>query len=144
MNPVLDAATKRALMGAIILGLLTFFAIMVQTDDWKMIVSVVGTATLTNFAVRAGIEGIYDTQRAINGDVSKGDVPGVVAVVTGDDLSDHVVERHSEFFSAADDVVAVHGPGECLIFHFLFYRAHIDILNTFCGANECYCYDEAA
>jgi hypothetical protein len=75
MNPVLDAATKRALMGAIILGLLTFFAIMVQTDDWKMIVSVVGTATLTNFAVRAGIEGIYDTQRAINGDVSKGDVP---------------------------------------------------------------------
>jgi hypothetical protein len=72
---VIDAATKRAIMGAIIVGLLTFFAILVQTDDWKVIVSVVGTAALTNFAVRAGIEGVYDSQRAINGDVNRGDVP---------------------------------------------------------------------
>jgi len=75
MNPVLDAATRRALFGASIVGLLTFFAVLVQTDDWKMIVSIVGTATLTNFAVRAGIEGIYDTQRAISGTVAPGDVP---------------------------------------------------------------------
>jgi hypothetical protein len=75
MNPVLDAATRRAIMGALIVGLLTFFSILIQTDDWKMIVSIVGTAALTNFAVRAGIEGVYDTHRAIDGDVNKGDVP---------------------------------------------------------------------
>jgi hypothetical protein len=62
-------------MGAAIVGALTFFAILVQTDDWKVIVSVVGTATLTNFAVRAGIEGYVDNQRAINGVVNAGDVP---------------------------------------------------------------------
>lgn len=75
MNPVLDAATMRALGGAFLVGLLTFFAILVQTDDWKMIVSVVGTATVTNFGVRAGIEGIYDSRRAVDGNVNAGDVP---------------------------------------------------------------------
>ena len=79
---VLDAATKRAIVGAIIVGLLTFFAVLVQTDDWKMIVSIVGTATLTNFAVRAGIEGYVDSQRAINGVVNPGDVPEASSKLT--------------------------------------------------------------
>ena len=37
-----------------------------------------------------------------------------------DDLRDDVVERHFQMFCTADDVVAVHGAGECLVFIFFF------------------------
>ena len=75
MNPVLDAATMRALLSSVIVGLLTFFGLLVQTDDWKVIISVVGTAALTNFAMRAGVEGVYDSNRAKMGNANAGDVP---------------------------------------------------------------------
>src|SRR5437762_1666122 len=61
----------------------------------------------------------------------------------GDDLRDDVVEWHSEFFRATHDVVAVYGAGECFIFHFLFHRAHIDVVNAFCRAHQRDRHDEA-
>ena len=49
-----------------------------------------------------------------------------------------------ELLGPMGDVLAVYGPGERFVFHFLFNGAHIDILNAFCGANECDGYDKAA
>src|SRR5204863_330944 len=54
-----------------------------------------------------------------------------------------VVQWHSEFFRAADDVPAVYSAGECFIFHFLFHRAHIDVVNAFCRAHQRDRHDEA-
>ena len=62
----------------------------------------------------------------------------------GDDIGDDTVKGHAELFRAADDVLAVDGASECFVFHFLFYRSHIDIMNTFCRSNERDSNDEAA
>lgn len=72
---VLDAATKRALLGAVIVGAITFFAIIAQTHDWWLIASAVGGAVCAQLVTRLGIEGVYDSTRAANGQVSAGDVP---------------------------------------------------------------------
>lgn len=74
-NPVFDAAAKRALLAAVIVGFSTFFTLLPQTEDWKILVSGVGAATLGVLASRLGVEGYYDNQRAINGNVKPGDVP---------------------------------------------------------------------
>ena len=67
-----------------------------------------------------------------------------VCLQRGNGVCDQVIERHSQLFSAPDDVLAVYGPGERFVFHFLFHGAHIDILNVFCGTNQCDGYDKAA
>src|SRR5207245_11789707 len=62
----------------------------------------------------------------------------------GDDIGDDTVKGHAELFRAADDVLAANSASECFVFHFLFYRSHIDIMNTFCRSNERDSNDEAA
>jgi len=59
-------------------------------------------------------------------------------------LRDNIVERHFQMFCSADDVVTVHGTGECLIFHFLFHCADVDVVNAFCRTHERYRHNEAA
>ena len=74
-NPVIDAAFKRALLAALLVGLSTFFVMLPQTDDWKLLVSGVGGAIVGVIISRLGVEGTYDANRAANGNISKGDVP---------------------------------------------------------------------
>ena len=75
MNPVLDAATKRAIMGATIVGAITLFAVIAQTHDWWLIASAVGGAVCAQLVTRLGIEGAYDSYRSAQGQVNPGDVP---------------------------------------------------------------------
>ena len=49
-----------------------------------------------------------------------------------------------ELLGPMGDVLAVYGPGEGFVFHFLFYSAYIDIPDALCGTNECDGYDKAA
>lgn len=72
---VLDAATKRAIMGAVIIGAITFFATIATTHDWWIIASAAGGAVCAQLVTRFGIEGVYDSIRAQNGTVNPGDVP---------------------------------------------------------------------
>jgi opacity protein-like surface antigen len=62
-------------MGAIIVGAITFFAIISQTHDWWLIASAVGGAVCAQLVSRLGIEGAYDYTRAQDGNANKGDVP---------------------------------------------------------------------
>jgi hypothetical protein len=87
MNPVFDAAMRRAFLAAIIVGLSTFFVMLPQTDDWKLLVSSVGAATIGVLAARLGVEGVYDNNRAINGNANAGDVPMASAKL---DVTPHV------------------------------------------------------
>ena len=75
MNPVLDAASKRALLGSIVIGAVTFFAVIAQTHDWWLIASAAGGAVCANIVSRFGFEGLYDSSRAASGNVNAGDVP---------------------------------------------------------------------
>lgn len=75
MNPVFDAAAKRALMGAFISAAVVFFSTLPATDDYKVLASAVGGAFFSYLALRLGVEGAYDMQRAKNGQVNPGDVP---------------------------------------------------------------------
>jgi len=75
MNPVLDAATKRALLGAVIIGAITFFATIATTHDWWIIASATGGAICAQLAFRLGVEGVYDANRAATGKINPGDVP---------------------------------------------------------------------
>jgi hypothetical protein len=81
MNPVFDAAMKRAFLAAIIVGFSTFFVVLPQTDDWKLLVSSVGAATVGVLASRLGVEGVYDNKRAVEGNMNAGDVPMASAKV---------------------------------------------------------------
>ena len=75
MNPVIDAAFKRALLGAFISAAVVFFATLPATDDYKILASAVGGSFFSYLALRLGVEGVYDSQRAKNGIVNPGDVP---------------------------------------------------------------------
>jgi len=72
---VLDAATKRTILICVIVTVATFFTTIAQTHDWWLIASIVGTTFCSTIVARFGIEGVYDSIRATNGTVSKGDVP---------------------------------------------------------------------
>jgi hypothetical protein len=74
-GPVIDAAFKRAVLAALLVGFSTFFALLPQTDDWKLLVSGVGAAVVSVLIARLGIEGTYDLNRANNGNMNAGDVP---------------------------------------------------------------------
>jgi len=75
MNPVLDAAMKRAILAAAIAGAAVFFAIIAQTHDWWVIASATGGAVVATLATRFGVEGYIDSNRAAEGIVNDGDVP---------------------------------------------------------------------
>jgi hypothetical protein len=75
VNPVLDAASKRALIGAFIIGAATFFATIATIHDWWTIASATGAAICAQLIYRFGFEGVYDSNRAANGNVNAGDVP---------------------------------------------------------------------
>lgn len=75
MGPVVDAAFKRALMGGFLVALSTFFVMLPQTDDWKLLTSAVGGGFVGVLISRLGIEGTYDNNRANTGNVNAGDVP---------------------------------------------------------------------
>jgi hypothetical protein len=69
-----NAAFVRALILAICTGLLTALTTWQTSDDGKTIIIAAGTAAITAFLARWGVEGTYDTNRAKNGDVKPGDV----------------------------------------------------------------------
>lgn len=74
MNPVADAAFKRAVVGGLLVAIATFFPLLLQTDDWRMLVSIPGSAFVGVLISRGGFEGWYDVQRATGGNLNKGDV----------------------------------------------------------------------
>jgi hypothetical protein len=74
-GPVIDAAMKRALLGGVLVALSTFFVMLPQTDDWKLLTSAVGGGFVGVLISRLGIEGTYDLNRANAGNVNAGDVP---------------------------------------------------------------------
>lgn len=74
-NPVFDVAFKRAALGGLVIAATTFFTLLPQTDDWRLIVSGVGGAFVGTLAARWGIEGTVDNNRAKEGKVIAGDVP---------------------------------------------------------------------
>ena len=74
-GPIFDSAFKRSLIGSAIAGLGTFFTLLPQTDDWKLIVSGAGAAALGVLGARFGIEGVYDANRAKSGNINDADVP---------------------------------------------------------------------
>ncbi len=56
-------AATRAVAGALITGLLSFFTIWTQTDDVKLLVSAFMVPTLTYLGTRFGIEGTVDAHK---------------------------------------------------------------------------------
>ena len=65
--PAWATAAARALVGALITGLLSFFTIWTQTDDVKLLVSAFMVPTLTYLGTRFGIEGAVDARKERKG-----------------------------------------------------------------------------
>ena len=61
-----------------------------------------------------------------------------------DYVCDYVIERHVQFGRATDDVVTVHRASERFVFHLLFHRSNIDVMDAFCRADQRDGDDEAA
>lgn len=80
-GPIMDAAFRRALFGALLVGLSTFFVMLPQTDDWKLLLSGVGGGVVGVLISRFGGEGLYDARRAENGNINRADVPVVSKAV---------------------------------------------------------------
>src|SRR5207244_4196114 len=51
------------------------------------------------------------------------------------DLSNDLIECHPEFFSSAHNILAIDRAGECFVFHFLFYRGDIYLVDAFRRTN---------
>lgn len=75
MNAILAEAFKRAGLQSVVLCLGTFFTLLPQTDNWKILVSACGIAFLGPLGFRGAVEGAYDKNRADNGQVIPADVP---------------------------------------------------------------------
>lgn len=60
-TPAKVAAIRASLL-ALGTGLFTFFVMLPQTEDWRLIVSAVGTAALGPLLGRGVIEGLTDQQ----------------------------------------------------------------------------------
>lgn len=73
-NVVFDYAFKQGLYLGFLLGLAQLFTVIIQTDDWKLIVSSVGLAVLGPLLYRAGKEGVSDAARADVGKTIPSDV----------------------------------------------------------------------
>jgi tetratricopeptide (TPR) repeat protein len=54
----------------------------------------------------------------------------------GDYVGDNFVERHPKLFGAVDDLLAIDRAGERFVFHFLFDRREVDIVNALGWPNE--------
>jgi hypothetical protein len=74
-NPVFNEAAKRAIFGGFITAMTTFFPLLTQTTDWRMLVSAVGGAFFGYIAIRGATEGWIDSNRAADGRAIAGDVP---------------------------------------------------------------------
>ena len=65
--PAWATAAARALVGALITGGLSFFAMWSQTDELKQLVIAFATPALGYLGVRFGIEGAVDTRKERKG-----------------------------------------------------------------------------
>lgn len=61
-------------MGGLLVAIATFFPLLLQTDDWRMLLSIPGSAFIGVVISRGGFEGWYDVKRATEGNLNKGDV----------------------------------------------------------------------
>ncbi len=75
MNPVLDAAFKRALIYAVVAAIAAVGTALYTDQPTRQIIGAAIVAAMPVFLTRWGGEGVYDTQRAVNGQVNPGDVP---------------------------------------------------------------------
>lgn len=71
---IFNEAFKRAIPQAVVMALGSFFILIGQTDDWRLILSAVGVAGLGPLGFRGVGEYLYDSSRARNGVVIPGDV----------------------------------------------------------------------
>lgn len=75
MTPRLRAALIRAGIGCLLTFLTTAgVAEALTAGQWKLALSVDGTAVLVYLVARGGLEGVYDAWRAAMGEVRPGDV----------------------------------------------------------------------
>jgi hypothetical protein len=71
------AALLRGLIIGVLTGVLTTLTTWSQTSDTKTLIIAGGTAAITTFLARSGLEGGYDTRRQSAGDVHASDVHAV-------------------------------------------------------------------
>ena len=64
MSAEYRTALLRALLAAIPTAFLTFFTLIAQTDDWRLLVSATGVSFWTPFVLRFGVEGSVDHRAA--------------------------------------------------------------------------------
>lgn len=92
MNPVLNAALGRAFIISLLSGALVTITtrqldVADVTPSWEECLLAGAVAFITAFLSRGFGEGLYDQQRAANGNINAGDVPvasdKVDVVVTG-------------------------------------------------------------
>jgi hypothetical protein len=74
MSSPLTAAIFRGLLIAILTGASTTLTTWSQTSDSKTLIIAGGTAFITTFLVRSGLEGGYDQRRQSHNDVHNSDV----------------------------------------------------------------------
>jgi hypothetical protein len=72
---IFNEAFRRALPQSVVLALGSFFVLLPQTDDWKILLSSCGVAFLGPLGFRGVGEYMYDSSRAKNGTVLPSDVP---------------------------------------------------------------------
>jgi len=81
-NPVLNAAFRRAFMLSVLTGAVTALTARQQDQLWEDCLIAGFIVLLTTLIARGGFEGGFDANRAINNNVSRGDVPMAAAGVT--------------------------------------------------------------
>jgi hypothetical protein len=74
LSEQVKAAAVRGLIIAVPTALLTFLTTWSTTGDAKTLVIATGTSFIGTFLARSGLEGLYDQNRAKNGDVHSSDV----------------------------------------------------------------------
>lgn len=105
-TPQVVEATLRAVVGAFVLTAVQFFAMLPQTEDWRLIASVAGGTFFGFLAIRGGWEGIVDSRRAVAGNIRPADVGYQVAAAVADP------NRHVDVNVAPDkfEIPAERGP----------------------------------
>ena len=74
-NAVLASALNRALILAALTGAVTTLTARQQGQSWEQAIMAGVILALTAIISRLGLEGGYDSNRAMNGDANAGDVP---------------------------------------------------------------------
>jgi hypothetical protein len=74
-SAVLDAAFIRAALLSLLTGAVTTLTARQQEQSWEQALIAGAILALTTLIARAGLEGAYDTRRAVSGNMNEGDVP---------------------------------------------------------------------